>query len=134
MTSPTLELRPAIIARLAAVSAVTALIGTRVYDRVPAKPVFPYVSFGPADEISADADCIRGFDISLQIDCWSRKVGDPEVSRMADAVRAALDRYEFILTDNAFIEIRHRITRIFRDPDGITEHAAMTFEGMVEQP
>lgn len=134
MTSPTLELQGAIVTRLKAQPAVTALIGQRIYDAVPAQPVFPYVSFGPSDELTEDAECIDGFEISMQIDVWSRSVGFPEARQIADAVRQALHGYELNLTSNALVTFQHRITRMFRDPDGLTNHAALTFTSFTEQP
>lgn len=134
MTSPSLELQGAIVTRLKAVAAVTLLIGTRIYDQVPNGAAFPYVSFGPTDELTEDATCIDGFDISLQIDCWSRAVGFPEVKAVSDAVRAALHEYDLPLTNNALVYFRHRQTRILRDPDGLTSHAILTFEAFAEQP
>lgn len=134
MTSPTLELQGAIVTRLKAVGAVTALVGTRIYDKVTEGAAFPYVSIGPSDELTEDADCITGFDISLQIDVWSRAPGFPESRRISDAVRAALHDYDLPITDNALVYFRHQQTRFLRDPDGLTSHAAMTFEAFVEQP
>ena len=133
MTSPVLELQGAIVARLKANAAVSALIGPRVYDAVPDNPAFPYVSFGPADEISDDVDCVDGFEITMQIDCWSRSVGFPEVRRISDAVRAAL-KAEMTIANNALVYFEHRITRVFRDPDGLTSHAAISFQAFAEQP
>lgn len=133
MTSPTLELQGAIVARLKADAAVTALIAGRVYDAVPPNPTFPYVSFGPSDELSDDADCITGFEISMQIDCWSRSVGFPEVRRISDAVRAALVATDLPITANALVYFNHRQTRLFRDPDGLTSHAALSFDAFAEQ-
>ncbi|MDQ0996879.1 hypothetical protein QFZ34_002061 [Phyllobacterium ifriqiyense] len=134
MTSPVLELQAAIVARLKANATVNGLIGGRVYDAVPANPTFPYVGFGPADELSDDVDCITGFEITMQIDCWSRAVGFPEVRRISDAVRAALVDTDLTITDNAIVYFTHRITRVFRDPDGSTSHAALTFSAFAEQP
>lgn len=134
MSSPSLELQGSIVARLKAVPAVTALIGQRVYDSVPASADFPYVTVGTGDEVSDDTDCITGFAISLDIDCWSREVGFPEVKRIGEAVRVALHEHDFSLTDNAAVYFRHRVTRFLDDPDGITKRAAMIFEAFVEQP
>lgn len=134
MTSPTLELQGAIVTRLKARPAVTALVGQRVYDFIPSKPVFPYVSFGPSDELTDDAECLTGFEITMQIDVWSRAVGFPEARQIADAVRQALHGHDFILTGNALVYFQHRITRMFRDPDGLTSHAAITFQAFAEQP
>lgn len=134
MTSPTLELQRAIVERLKADLTVSALVAGRVYDSVPAEPVFPYISIGPTDEASDDVDCIDGFEIAMQIDVWSRAVGYPETRRVVDAVRQALTAAEIALVDNALVYFDHRITRTMRDPDGLTSHAAMTFEAFAEQP
>lgn len=134
MTSPSLELQGAIVARLKAYPTLTALVGLRVYDQVPPVPMFPYVSFGPEQVVSDDPDCITGFEVSVQIDAWSRAVGLPEVKRVAEEIRKALHDYELSLTDNALLSIRHRQTRNLRDPDGLTNHAAIEFVALIEQP
>lgn len=133
MASPELELQGAIVARLKNDSSVTALVSTRIYDPVPTGPTFPYVSFGPRDAFSDDAECITVFVITMQIDVWSRVQGPAEALRVADAVRASIHNYDFTLSTNGFVLFEHRITRTFRDPDGITTHAAMTFEGFVQR-
>jgi len=133
VTSPTLELQGAIVARLKDDGAVAALVAGRVYDSVPAGVLFPYISLGPSDEVSEEYDCIDGFNISLQIDCWSRKLGFPEVRAIGDAVRSAL-KTELFIEHNALAYFQHRTTRTFRDPDGLTSHAAITFEAFAEQP
>lgn len=134
MADPSLELQGAIVVRLKNVSAVQALIGQRIYDPVPPSATFPYVSLGPDDLISDDADCITGFEITVQIDCWSRSLGFKEVKQVGDAVREALHGYDFTLGVNASVLFEHRITRNMRDNDGLTQHAAMTFTGFVEKP
>lgn len=134
MADPSLELQGAIVAVLKNTAAVQSLIGTRIYDPVPAGATFPYVSIGPDDLISDDADCITGFEITVQIDAWSRQPGFKEVKQVSDAVREALHNYAFSLSVNASVLFEHRITRNLRDPDGLTTHAAMTFTGFVEKP
>ena len=134
MTSPTYELQGQIVTLLKASPELTALIGGRIYDRVLESPTFPYVSFGPSDEVSDDADCIDGFEVTMQLDVWSRAVGFPECRRIVDAVRKALPEDGILLADNALVTFNHRISRIFRDQDGLTSHGAMTFEAFVEQP
>lgn len=132
--SPSLELQGVIVARLKSNAAVTALIAGRVYDAVPDKAKFPYVTLGEGDETGGDADCIDGFEVTFDIDVWSRGVGFPEVKQIADAVRAALRSPELTLQINALAEFRHRQTRIFRDPDGQTSHAVLTYQAFIEQP
>lgn len=133
-TSPSLEIQTAIVNRLKGHAAVLDLVSGRIYDSIPKDSPFPYVSMGPVDELDGEDDCIRSYDISLQIDCWSRKPGFPEVKNLSNAVRDALHDHDFALEANAPVYFVHRQTRIFRDPDGLTSHAVMTFETLIEQP
>ena len=134
MASPSLELQGAIVARLKAWAGLSATVNGRVYDAVPAGAAFPYITVGEGDETSDDADCIDGFEISLDIDIWSRAIGYPEAKRISDEVRKALKSADLALPTNALVDFRHRQTRFLRDPDGLTSHAVMTFEGFAEQP
>lgn len=132
MTSPSLELQGVIVSRLKADSAVRALVADHVYDNVPKDAGYPRITLGATDETSDDADCIEGLAISFQVDCWSQAVGFPQVRQMSDAVRRSLHDVDLTLTDNALVSLTHRQTRVFRDPDGLTSHAAMTFDAFVE--
>ncbi|THV13731.1 DUF3168 domain-containing protein [Rhizobium rhizophilum] len=142
MASPSLELQGVIVARLKAWAGLSASVNGRVYDSVPKEDLriaqtgagWPYISVGEGDETSDDADCIDGFEISLDIDVWSRAVGFPEAKRISDEIRKALKSPDLTLPTNALVDFRHRQTRFLRDPDGLTSHAVMTFEGFAEQP
>lgn len=134
MTNPTLELQGVIVARLKDFPGLTALVANRVYDNVPPNASFPYVSWGPEQSISENADCISGFNISIQIDAWSRAVGLPEVKQIAEQVRLALHDYDPELTANALVSLQHNQTRTLRDPDGLTNHAVIEFTAFIEQP
>lgn len=138
--SPSLELWGAVVKRLKETAGVTALVGPRVYDHVPRGPHdqitadFPFVALSTFDSITEDADCFPSEAISFDIDCWSRGVGQVEVQKIAEAVKAALhDQDTISLTNNALALLQHRQTRVFRDPDGITSHAVLTFEAVVER-
>jgi len=132
--SPSLELQGAVVARLKAYPGLAALVEARVFDRVPEKAELPYLSWGPEQAISDDAEGITGFDVTIQIDAWSRKVGLPEVKRIAEQVRLALTEQELALDDNALVLLEHRQTRMLPEPDGLTSHAAIEFAAFIEQP
>jgi len=142
MTSPSLELQGAIVARLKTAAALAGLVGTRVYDAVPPEQdrisktgaAWPYVTVGEGDETTDDVDCVDGFEISLDVDVWSRATGFPQAKQISDEIRKALKSPEIALSHNALVYFRHRQTRFLRDPDGLTSHAVMTFEAFAEQP
>lgn len=135
MASPSLELQGAIVARLKASAGLAALVNGRIFDIVPKDAAFPYITVGEGDETSNDADCIDGFELSVDIDVWTRDPpGFPPAKRISDEVRKALKSPDLALPTNALVDFRHRQTRFLRDPDGLTSHAVMTFEGFAEQP
>ncbi|THK38106.1 DUF3168 domain-containing protein [Ensifer sp. MPMI2T] len=136
---PTYELSAAIISRLKADADVAAFVGTRVYNRPPDGALTPpYISMGPSDAITDDADCIDGLEVTLQIDCWSWGSGeafsDAQVRKLSGAVRASLHEAEIALPNNALASLRHRITRYQRESDGATNRAIISVTALVEMP
>lgn len=127
---PSLELQGRVVSVLKAAG----IAGARIYDSVPEKPIFPYVSIGPWTSTSDNADCVPADEITAQIDVWSRQPGFVEAKQIAHAVRKALADADMALSSNALVLFEHRITRVFRDPDGLTAHGAITFTALIEEP
>lgn len=135
MTPAELALQGAIYQALRADETLTALIGGRVFDRVPdaSAAVKPYVSFGPSQSIEDDAECIDGLEVIQQIDIWSDVPGFKEVKTIAAAVRKVLHRAELDLgPDFGKVEVRYRNSRDLRDPDGITSHTAADYAALID--
>lgn len=134
--SPDLELQGLIVSTLEADAAVTALVGDRIYDRVENANTdveFPYVNFATSIETSNDATCIRGSDIFVQIDVWSREPGFVECKKIASAVRDALHDRDLSLTENALASLQCDRIRVFRDSDGLTSHGVVELMALVER-
>lgn len=128
------ELQGAIYDALVADAGAGALVGDRIYDGVPSNNAFPYVSFGPSQEITDDAECIDGEEHFIQIDVWAR-----DQARMGPckdicaAVKAALHEVTLNLpSPYALAFIRVTGTRTMLDPDGITAHGIITVQAAVE--
>ncbi|WP_296584227.1 DUF3168 domain-containing protein [Xanthobacter sp.] len=134
MTDPILEVQAAAAALLRASSTLAEIVGERVFLTVPEDAAMPYVSFGPADAVGDDAECIDGLEITFQIDAWSRSGGGSEAKRAGHAARKALHQTELALSENAAVLCEHRTTRVIPDPDGKTVHVALTFRAIVEVP
>lgn len=140
MASAVLELQGAIVALLKANGAVANIVDKRVFDHVPRSPQtgaitaqYPFVGIASSDELSEVIDCVDAIDLSIDIDCWSREPGFPEVRRLSEAVRKALHDVDVALSESAIVLLQHRQTRTFRDPDGLTSHAVLSFEAALEQ-
>jgi hypothetical protein len=138
MIDPSFELEAAIITRLKADATVSGFVAARIYDRPPDGDVAsPYISMGPSDAITDDVDCLPAAELTFQVDCWSsgpgEAFGSAEVRKLAYAVRRSLDGAEITLATNVLVTVNHETTRIMRDPDGATNHAAMTFSALVSE-
>lgn len=138
------ELILAAINKLRATPAVTALVGTRIYDRVPEKlngtpnVAFPYISMGPSTSIPDDFDCVDGEEITLQFDVWSSGAGEAfgsvECRKITGAMKKALHKADLTLSVNALVGLQWELTRTLRDPNPAITHGVIQFTGTVETP
>lgn len=134
MASPDLELQGAIVTRLRSYAPLTALVGQKVYDRVPSTATEPYVDIGEAYCIRADAQCVDSQEVRLTLHVWSIYSGGfMEVKQIADAVVTALHQHPMTLATNRLISISHRMTRTFRDGDTTISHAVIEFVAFTER-
>lgn len=114
--------------------AVVALVGDRIYDRVPKKARTPYISFGPSDTLTDDADCMPTRVETLQIDVWSEyQGGKSEAKRICDAVKACLHDQPLEMTNNALEHIAIRQVQVFDDADGVTVHGVVNVEATIRE-
>lgn len=131
------ELQVTIINRLKASPEVIALVGARIYDLVPMEngkvtATFPYVSFGPTQEIAEDADCIEASELIFQLDAWSRDPGFMEGRKIAKAIKSSLNDLTLLYGDNALVYFEFDGRRDLRAPDGLTTQIVSTFRAGVE--
>lgn len=123
-----------IIARLAAVSAVTDIVSTRIYSSVPDNPTFPYLTIS----INATENKTKNtskFIYELYIQSYSRKPSQKQTHDIHEAIHTALDRQEAAISLDAgdMVSLEHQSTiGIVRDPDGVTWLQTSTFMAHVE--
>lgn len=130
MIDPQLPLQAAIVAVVKADAEMTALIGGRIYDRVPVdsngipQGLFPYLSFGAADTTDEDTSCIGPSECYIDLNGWSRAVGYPEVKRIGARAASLLNAK---LTVEGFEVVTHRVERLSyqREQDGLTSRAIL---------
>lgn len=133
MKAATSELQKVIIQTLSNDEDVKDIVDGRVFDSVPLKAEYPYISLGPMTSDTTLADCLELDNISIQIDVWSRDVSSAEMRELANAVRQALTKSDLALEKNGLVLFIHENTRELRDPDGLTSHAAVIFEAVVQR-
>ena len=134
MVAPANEIQALIVATLTADAGVAALVGGRVFDKVPkGRDRLPFITFGPSDEVIDDEGCVTLSDHSLQIDIWSKYQGGYQESKaIAYAVRQALPD-DLELTEHALIDLRIVAVRHLRDDDELKAHGVITIEVDIEE-
>lgn len=133
MASPDDELQAAIFERLHANSDIVALVGSRIFDRVPADAQLPYVQFSKSSSARDHMSCVRSWTLYPDIDVWSSDVGFAEVKRIMDAVAECIDGAALVLETMRLAMIIEYKTDVFRDADGLTSHGVVTFKAIVEK-
>lgn len=117
----------------AALTTTPALAGGRVYDQVPEGATFPYLSIGDEQVIDDSNTCQDGWEVYPDVHCWSRPVAGSkvEVKTLAASVVARVTSISTV-TGFSLVSITHETTRVFRDPDGLTERAVCSFRALID--
>ena len=132
MSEATLPLQAAVVAALKAHAPLTALVGAKVYDRVPPNTLPPYCTISGWQEIEDGTDCSDASEVFFDVQCFSTAVGRPEAARIAGAVKAALHRLVPTVTGWTDAEISYRSTHYFPESDGITTRAVVNFQVLTD--
>jgi hypothetical protein len=133
MTSPTKELQGAIYNRLRLDANIIAAVGSNISADQRRPTAFPSINISGKTLLAENSECLTNNQITQQIDVWSREP-DMAVDEISELVRVALLSPDLTLAVNAIATFEFRETFYLNDPDGLTDHAAMYFDAMVEQP
>lgn len=134
MSDASFALQSAIYAALAADPGVKAVLGDppRLYDDVPRKAAFPYVTLGEGVLEPWDTASERGFQHTLSFHVWSRYGGRKEAKAVLQALYAVLHGGALALSGHALVSLSFERADIFRDADGETYHAVARYRAVTE--
>lgn len=119
--------------RLVSDGAVLALLGgPRVYDDVPVRAEFPYVTFGQSIERDWSTGSEDGHEHTVTLHVWSRAHGRKEAKAVLAAARAALHDASLPLDGFRLVNLRHEYSDARREPDGDTYHGTARFRAVTE--
>lgn len=126
------QLRGAVVAALLADPSVTALVGTRIYDYVPAAPAYPFLRCTTAITSPWEATgAVQGSLVRLQVDAFTKDYGRGSAELLAAAVVAALDEADLAFPEGSLVSLQWRQSRLLDDPaeQGVT-HGVIEFESI----
>jgi hypothetical protein len=109
------------------------IAGGNIFDQVPESDPFPRITIGDEQVLDDSNTCQDGWEVFSDVHCWSRPESGSkvEVKTIAAAVVSAV-RAIATITGFSLVSIEHQTTRVFRDPDGQTEHAVVSFRALVD--
>lgn len=126
-------LQQAIFAALTADAGLTALLGgARVYDDVPVRAQFPYMTFAQTAERDWSTGGEEGSEHVVTLHVWSRGAGRKEALQIMGAARALLHDQTLSLSGHRLVNIRHEFSEARRDTDGETYHGIVRFRAVTE--
>ena len=133
MASAAWALQQAIFAALSADAELVSLLGgAHIYDDVPTRAKFPYVTFAQAQERDWSSGSEAGGEHILTLNVWSRGRGRKESSEIMSALRDALHDATLVLSGFRLVNLRHELSDARRDPDGETWRGIVRFRAVTE--
>jgi Protein of unknown function (DUF3168) len=133
MASASFALQKAIYSKLSADTALLALLGgPRIYDDVPTRAEFPYVTIGQTIERDWSTATDPGQEHLMTLHVWSRGRGRREADDILAAIGAALHDQTLPMTGFRLINLRHEFSDARRDPDGETFHGLQRYRAVTE--
>jgi hypothetical protein len=119
MTSSSLALQIAIFEALRTDAGVLAALGgPRVYDHVPRKTDYPYLTFAQTTVQDWSTGADEGDEHIITLHVWSRAESRTQLQEIIAAVRAALHDRDLPLIGHRLINLRYQSAETRREPDG----------------
>ena len=133
MASASFALQTAIFSKLTADAGVVAVLGgQRVYDDVPVRSEFPYMTFGQTVERDWSTGSEPGHEHTITLHVWSRARGRKEADAVMAAAQAALHDSGLTMSGHRLINLRHEFSDARREPDGESFHGISRYRAVTE--
>lgn len=127
MSEPSYALQVAIVRELDNKT----VAGPAVFDKVT-PGIFPRISIGSGQVLADDADCVDGFDVYFQIDCWSDEENYKQVKLIAGEVWKLLHKKDVPISGFNLIDLRIESTDFSRDDVQGVNRARMAVKAYME--
>jgi uncharacterized protein DUF3168 len=133
MTSAAWPLQQAMHAALIADAPLVALLGgPRVYDDVPTRGAYPYVTVAPVQARDFGTGSDDGEEHVVTLNVWSRGGGRKEALLIMAAVRTVLHDAALTLAGHRLVNLRHESSDARRGRDGETYEGVIRFRAVTE--
>jgi hypothetical protein len=133
MTAPAVELQRAIFAALKQHGPLAALLGgEKIFDSVPPKVVFPYVTFGRTSLYDWSTGTESGTEQLFTLHIWSKGKGKKETLDIMDACKACLHESGLTLDGHHLVNLRLEFAEARYDENLLVHHGLLRFRAVTE--
>ncbi|MEZ5853952.1 MAG: DUF3168 domain-containing protein [Hyphomicrobiaceae bacterium] len=133
MANASWSLQQAIYTTLSnSVPLIALLGGHHIYDDVPQRAAFPYLTLGQSTVRDWSTGSDDGLEHLLTLHVWSRAGGRSQTHDIMAAVEAALDDQSLALDGHRLVNLRHVLSEARREPDGVTYHGIVRLRAVTE--
>lgn len=131
--NPAHDLQSAIYSALENHAGLSALLGgARIFDDVPQRAHFPYVTFGDIETSDWDTQTSNGHEHIVTLHVWSDHRGRKQVNRIIGEIDAALDDQDLALSDHILVNLHITFWSALRDLDGDKYHGLIRMRAVTE--
>ncbi len=132
--NPALDLQGAIHAALTGHSGIlTALGGPNVFDDVPQRTPFPYVTIGDIETRDWDTQTSTGHEHIVTLHVWSNHHGRKQAQTILAEIDDALDDRNLLLQDHLLVNLHVIFWSALRDLDDQTYHGIVRLRAVTEK-
>ena len=126
------ELQKAIFAALGANTALTALVGARIFDHAPVNVAFPYIVFGRTSVYDWSTGTESGTEQLFTVHAWSKAKGKKEVLGIMDLAGGTLHDATLALDGHSLVNLRLEFSEARYDDRNEAHHGLLRFRAVVE--
>lgn len=133
MATASWSLQQAIYAALTTNAALLSQLGgPHIYDDVPQRTPFPYLTLGQSSVLDWSTGTDDGHEHLLTLHVWSRAGGRAQVQDIMASIEVALDDQPLTLVGHRLINLRHVLSEARREADGVTYHGIVRLRAVTE--
>jgi hypothetical protein len=133
MTSAAADLQKALFAALNGDAALAALLGgEKVFDRVPDKAAFPYVTFGRTSIFDWSTGTEIGTEQLCTLHVWSKAKGRKEALDIMAAMQARLEQAPLELAGHHLVNFRFEFAEVLFHDEQAAYHGLLRFRAVIE--
>lgn len=113
-------------------SALSTLVGGRIYDDVPQNQVFPYVNFGSWTSIPYLTHERGGEEVTITLHCWSVYRGWSELQGIVEQLNRLFGNSDLVVQGYDVVKSYYEYSALLRQLDDV-RHAPVRYRLLVQE-